>query len=96
MDNLKVVVKGTTSHEITAERRDTHNIRNSVQSTIKLKSVIKMFGPIDPFSLTIGQLLNFLFDECLLVNLERFICKLVKFIGDQKVCPIDPFFKGIG
>ena len=44
-----------------------------------------MFDPIDPFKKNTGQLLNFLFDECLLVNQERFTCKPVNFIGNQNV-----------
>ena len=84
VDNLKVVAEGTTSHEIIAGRCDVHNIRNSVQFTTKLRSAVKMFDPMDPFFLN-GQLFFFFFDECLLVNLERFICKPVNFIGNQNV-----------
>ena len=36
-----------------------------------------MFDPIDPFLGNIGPLLNYFFNGCLLVNLERFIPKLV-------------------
>ena len=51
-----------------------------------------MFDPIDPLFVSIGQLLNFLSDECLPVNLERYIYKCVNFIGDQNVWSYRPIF----